>query len=41
VITDPDGMAVSLPLTTSWWVSQNLQVAAEYNAACDALLARR
>jgi Short C-terminal domain len=37
VITHPDGLTVSLPLTTSYWVNLNLQVVAEYQAACDAL----
>jgi hypothetical protein len=32
-----DGMTATLALTTSYWVNLNIQVAAEYNAACDAL----
>ncbi len=39
VITDPDGLTVSLPLKTAWWVNENLRVVAELNAACDALRA--
>jgi hypothetical protein len=40
VITDPDGMTATLPLTTSYWVNLNIQIVAEYNRACDALVAQ-